>query len=181
MLEKIRKINLRGINFKIVFLLMLLSIAVYFFYFKPSLEILQDVKEEISLLDEDTEQAFIYISQSEKRLEELRELEEEIDKLESRVPPSANLPLFFAELEEILLNSAPNVESINISEISSPEDLNYRFFTINLSFTSSRNEILQYIRDIENFSRVLKIEQVNFREEDNSYSGTLRIRAFLSV
>ncbi len=181
MLEKIRQINFRGKNAKVVYILLLLSVASYFFYFRPSWEALQVVNEEITLLREETEEAFIFTSQSKKRLEELKELETDIARLESRVPPSGNLPVFFAELEGIILNSGPRVQNINISEISPPEDLNYRFFTIDVNFISSRQEMLSYIKDIENFARVLQVEQLTFRREEENYSGSMRIRAFLSI
>lgn len=159
----------------IIIILIALPLAVYFVFIGPSLSNLSDLRLKIS----DTEDRLTIDNAIMSQWQEANseQILNNAAIIRGQFPRLSDLQGVFSGLETFLLRDNLAFEFIEIHEIQKPET-GIAHIQIELLFSGLLDDLVLFIREVENYPYVLQIEQIYFQEQLGKVEGTLELALY---
>lgn len=110
--------------------------------------------------------------------EELTRLNQEIRSIERKIPYYKDMPGMLVKIYYLMLEHSMNGESISFSNITETPQFNY--YNMSFMVTGQKNDIYQFVKQLENFEKILSIENIKFTMVDGSImDANMNIRVYL--
>ncbi len=159
-----------------------LSLALFLLLFMvwPKYQELQNVNQQIEQTKNQLQKSKEYMARLETLDDRLQEYDTAKKKVESALPSKPKLPCLLNFLQEtsndhgLLLNRISS-----ISQSSSQGDI--KKVNINLMMIGSYSSFKNFVRAVENSSRIVEVEEVKFRTPDKEESSPPRFELRLST
>ncbi len=184
-----------------VFLALLgLTLMIFYFHGHPLWKDIGEIREEVEQLEkvlEERETSFS-LSLPQVHKEDKEQMEIELENLNLQLYSKNNLQEFFSQMENLLMIRNGENLRLLIGELTSQElkksenskenaclgkkelPVEYSYFTIDVSFSAPLEDILLYIKRLENHSPSLQVQQVDLNKRGELYSLSLTLKGLLS-
>lgn len=158
-------------------LLLVLAGVVGYFYVLPAYTGMQQLQKEKtalrSVLDE-----YGVLTEKKKELEDIYNSisEADIKKLEGMAPTNAKLADFLIQLDALAGRSGMYLTAISFSDPVSVPGARYSSLGVKMSITGTYDSFENYLRDTEQFVRIIDVDNIGFSSPPNSQAA-----AFLDI
>lgn len=158
-----------------IIVVIIINIGVWFWGLSPAMERVKAAEAELDARQGKRDNL-------QKRLDELNAidtvaLEQELEDHRIRIPQEGLLREFITELEKVAISEKLTIERLSIAEPSAREQFVVTSISVNLA--GQYNALVKYLTYLENHSRLVIVESVNFRAgTDGSMKSIIDIEIF---
>ncbi len=163
----------------ILILILILPLFAWLLYYYPSYKNVKTLKAENQRLEGEIYQYNQSLNINGNIKEELENLEKNLEELESYTYCGSQLDEVFSMMEEALIFSNFQHQQVELGGIVFSQDSSFGFMILNISFEGAQDDLMIYIKNIEDNYPGLIVEDLRFYQAPSFIYGSLRVMGTL--
>ena len=150
----------------IIFAMVATVLAVGFFLAWPKYQQIQQLKEEISMKEEELNSKTDYYSQIKKINSRLEEYQDSLSQVEQAISKSYSLPATFDYLQKVSGESGLILEDLSLESLNAQGIL--KEINLNLRVSGAYSSFKNFLSALENSARLFNIKNISFSSSEKT-------------
>lgn len=179
--------------------IIIITVISFKFILMPSMSNFTYNKEKLSYLEGESSNYRLYEQKNEDMSNKMSELQADYDKALKKLPDEENIRQLLEDIKKLATNNSLGIQSISItkedqedsfkeesfSESSSNDtsevntsNLNLNTNTFTLSLTGGEANIRNFIKDVENYERILDVASASMQKSNDNATLNIQIKFY---